>query len=289
MIASRVVEANGLRQHLLDASPDASAPRRETVLLLHGYLDLAESFRAVIASLASRGHRVIAPDFRGHGDTDRVGPGGYYHFADYLADVVALLDALAIERPHVVAHSMGGSVATMLAGTLPTRTRSLSLLEGVGPFTMPADIAPDRTAQWLRGVAKVRARPVRTMPTLDDVLLRMRASHPMVDLGILREMASRAVNFVDGGYVFKFDPLHQTTSPGRFDADAFGAFIDRIECPVLLVDGGDLAPFEDLVARAGRYPNARRVALEGAGHMMHWTRPAGLSEAVGAFLQDAEG
>ncbi len=283
MIVSHRITANGLTHHVLE-HPGRGG---DTVLLLHGYLDLARSFTAVIDRLGDAGHRVIAPDFRGHGDTDRAPPGSYYHFADYVADVVAILDALAIERPHVVAHSMGGSVATMLAGALPERVRSLALLEGVGPPAMPAEVAPDRTARWLEGLAKHRARRPRRVASLDEAVARMKLSNPDVPDETLRTVAPWALREVDGAWEFRFDPLHQTTSPNRFDAEGFEAYIARIVCPVLHVWGRDPAEWHAYTDRALRYPHARTVVFADAGHMLHWTRPADLADALVAFLRGA--
>ncbi len=286
LLRDHSISANGITHHVIEHPGDAS----RTVLLLHGYSDLARTFTRVITGLGARGWRVIAPDFRGHGDTDRAPAGSYYHFPDYVADVVALCDALAIEQSHVVAHSMGGSVATYFAGAFPSRVRSLALLEGVGPPAMPADVVPDRMAGWIDGMRRVRSRGARRMVSLDDVVARMKLANPSVDVDTLREVAAMSVRATeDGGWVFRFDPLHQTMSPGRFDAEAFEAFIARIACPVLLIDGGDVAGFEELMQRADRYPNARKVTLAGAGHMMHWTRPAELVDAVDAFLRETTG
>lgn len=278
------VTANGLRHHLVEHPGGA----REPVLLLHGYLDLARTFERVIEGLGARGHRVLALDFRGHGDTERCPAGSYYHFADYLADALGVLDALGVARAHVVAHSMGATVATMLAGAVPARVRSLSLLDGVGPPAMPEDVAPDRTARWLETAAKVRARGPRRMATLDDAYARMRMSHPEMPEATLRAMVAPSVRAVEGGWEFRFDPLHQTTSPGRFDAAAFEAYIDRVACPVLLLTGSELAGFEELAKRAERYRGAQRRHIDGAGHMMHWTAPDTLAAHVGDFLAGVE-
>lgn len=280
-LVDREVVANGLRHHLIEAPGDAG----RTVVLLHGYLDLARTFDRVIEAIAAQGYRVIAPDARGHGDTDRTPPGSYYHFMDYVADLEALLDALGLARAHLVGHSMGGGVATRYAGARPGRVRSLALLEGVGMPAMPADVAPDRTAAWLDGLAKLRGRAARRFATLDEVVARMRVSHPAVEAPVLRRVAEQSVRALpDGGYVFRFDPLHQTTSPMRFDAEAAEAFLPRIACPVLHVDGGDITQWEELVGRARRYPNASHVSIPGAGHMLHWTRPEETARAVTEFL-----
>ncbi len=278
MITERYVTANGLQHHVLCHEGDPA----KTVVLLHGYLDLARSFAPLIEALGGDGCRVFSPDFRGHGDTDRAPRGSYYHFMDYVADLDALFDALGVEKAHVVAHSMGGSVATRYAGARPERVRSLVLLEGVGMPGMPADVSVDRTVQWLDQLKKLRTRAPRTMASLDEVVSRMRVSHPSVGEETLRAVAEwSARQRDDGRWEFRFDPLHQTTSPMRFDGEAHEAYIDRVTCPVLIVDGGeDMSAWPDYDTRAARYRGARRVQISGAGHMMHWTRPEETARVV---------
>lgn len=282
----RFVTANHLRHHVVER-PREGAP---TVVLLHGYLDHARSFARVIDALGDAGYAVVAPDLRGHGDTDPTPPGSYYHFCDYLADVDALLDALKLDAVYLVGHSMGGGVASRYAGARPSRVRALAVLEGLGPPAMAAEIAVDRTVGWLDQLVKMRGRSPRKMATLDEVAARMRVSHPELPTETLRAVAEDAVRpHPDGGWVFRFDPLHQTMSPMRFDAEAAEAFLPCIACPVLLVDGGAMTAWPGLDARAQRYPNARHVELPGAGHMMHWTQPDALSRALVTFLDGVRG
>ena len=111
---SRMVPlGTGLRYHVLEWGVD-DVSLQHTVVLLHGFLDMAWGWmRTVRARLAGRFH-VIAPDLRGHGDSDRVGAGGYYHFIDYLADLHELIDKLGRTKVSLVGHSMGGSIAVTL-------------------------------------------------------------------------------------------------------------------------------------------------------------------------------
>ena len=127
------------------------------------------------------------------------------------------------------------------------------------------------------------------MASLDDVIARMRMSNTDVPEAILREVAPYKVRATDdGGWVFRFDPLHQTTSPSRFDAEGFEAYIARITCPVLHVWGRAPEGFELYAKRADLFANARRVVFEDAGHMIHWTRPDPLCAALLSFFDDVE-
>src|SRR5512142_1732386 len=103
---SRSVIANGLRHRVLEWDGGGGT----TLLCLHGFLDFAWAFHRVGPMLAAAGYHVVAPDLRGHGRTERVGAGGYYHFLDYVHDVADLVDAVARDRLAIVGHSMGGGI-----------------------------------------------------------------------------------------------------------------------------------------------------------------------------------
>src|SRR5262245_37209789 len=87
---------------------EGGAAGGEATLFLHGYSDSAYSFSRIQPLLPSS-VRVIAPDQRGHGDSQR--PAGGYAIGDFAEDAVALLDALGIQRATVVGHSMGSLIA----------------------------------------------------------------------------------------------------------------------------------------------------------------------------------
>src|SRR5262245_55778139 len=93
MLAERkLLLGTGLNYHLLEWD-DAKADH--TIVLVHGFLDNCWGFRRLAeAGLHERFH-VIAPDLRGHGDSDWIGPGGYYHFSDYVADLHELIQKIA--------------------------------------------------------------------------------------------------------------------------------------------------------------------------------------------------
>jgi pimeloyl-ACP methyl ester carboxylesterase len=163
------IEANGLVHHAVEWNGGG-----ETVVLCHGFLDLAWSFERVARALAVRGYRAVAFDWRGHGETEWVGRGGYYHFADYALDLHCLLPQLSREPVHLVGHSMGGTACAYYAGTSAPHIRSVSLLEGLGPPDMPPADAPARFDAFLRGVPEARAKTPRIMATLDEAACEVR-------------------------------------------------------------------------------------------------------------------
>jgi pimeloyl-ACP methyl ester carboxylesterase len=133
---SRFISLRGLKYHVRVWGDPGSGPEQPPPLvLLHGWMDVGASFQFVVDALdAIEGPRrcVIAPDWRGFGLTQTPGADCYW-FPDYLADLDALLDAMAPHGPiDLVGHSMGGNVVMSYAGLRPARIRRLVNLEGFG-------------------------------------------------------------------------------------------------------------------------------------------------------------
>jgi pimeloyl-ACP methyl ester carboxylesterase len=285
---SRYHTLNGLKLFVHRLRDEGAPPSGLTILLLHGFLDAGSTWDLVAEPLARAGHEVVAPDLRGFGRSAWVGAGGYYHFADYIADVAALVDALSPARLGVVGHSMGGAVSVYYAGAHPERVERLALLEGVGPPAMDPPAGVDRMQAWLRDLRRVDRTP-RPIPSLEEAAARMAMNHPRVPREVLALRAAQLTREDDEGrLIWAHDPLHRTASPVPFALDHFKAFLERIACPTLFLSGGPTGwhvPDED--DRLARLRDVTRDELPGAGHMMHWTAPAALAARLLAFFGGA--
>ena len=129
----RTIDVGGVR--LLVEVTGAGEP----VLVMHGGLLSHESMAAYVQGL-SCDHLVIAPDSRGHGRSS--GAGGEINYQVMTADMLALLDALDIDKVHVIGWSDGGIVGLIMAAEHPERVRSL--------VAMGANISPDGLTQGVR-------------------------------------------------------------------------------------------------------------------------------------------
>jgi pimeloyl-ACP methyl ester carboxylesterase len=271
----RFVVANGLRHHVLEWA--GAGP---TFVLAHGFLDVAWSFHELATRLAAHGHRVLAFDWRGHGESDWVGPGGYYHFPDYVADLDALLPELDDGPVGLVGHSMGATACAMFAGLRSDRLRSVALLEGLGPPASPSEATVERFEAWLGGLERARHRAPVPMRDLEDVLTRLRRHHPDAPEAMLRLVAERSTREVQGGRVYRFDPLHRTRAPLPFRVDAFCDFLRRIEVPTLVVHGERGFRLPDEGERLACIHDAQAIEIPGAGHMLHWDAPEALASVL---------
>ncbi len=129
MLEDDYVSANGLRFHFLADGP-ADGP---LVVLLHGFPELARSWRHQLPALASAGYRAVAPDQRGYGETELRGP---YDTLTLAADVAALIRTLGYETAVVVGHDWGGGVAWAVAHADPAVVDRLVVLNCPPPSVL---------------------------------------------------------------------------------------------------------------------------------------------------------
>jgi pimeloyl-ACP methyl ester carboxylesterase len=285
----RVVRVNGLELNLLEWAPSTS--HEATAILLHGFLDVGASWDLVGPALAEAGLLVFAPDLRGFGDSAHVPEGGYYHFPDYVFDLADLVDALHASPLYLVGHSMGGTIATLYAGTFPEKVAKLALLEGTGPLDNAPDVAPVRMRRWIDDVRALRARGTRARSAgkHDEARRRLAGGHPRVDPRVLEDRLKHLVRRGEGDeLVWRNDDMHKTTAPVPFFASVYRAFAAQTACPTLWVSGGDSGMHTpDEEERLAAIRSLTRVEIAGAGHMMHWTKPREVAEALVAFWRSA--
>ena len=138
-IRSRHVEGiNGLRMHVLEAGFETKG--RRCILLLHGFPELAFSWRKVMPALAAAGYHVIAPDQRGYGRTtgwsaEYDGDLAPFSLLNLVRDALALVSAFGYRQVDVVGHDFGSPVAAWCALIRPDVFRSVTMMSA--PFGGP--------------------------------------------------------------------------------------------------------------------------------------------------------
>ena len=127
----RLIEVNGISLYVEEHGEG------DPVLLLHGWPDSARLWRHQVPFLAAHGYRVITPDLRGFGRSERPAEVAAYRLRNVVADVSALLDHLGIETAYVVGHDWGAAVAWLTAILAPARVRKLTAISVPHPFAPP--------------------------------------------------------------------------------------------------------------------------------------------------------
>jgi pimeloyl-ACP methyl ester carboxylesterase len=147
----------GLADVSLNVIEDGAGP---PVLLLHGFPSSSRVWRHQVPALVEAGFRVVAPDLRGFGDSDRPADTDRYALPIVLRDVLALLDALSIDRAHIIAHDWGAALGWMLSALHPRRVGRFAALSGAHPHLYVKSGFDQREKAWyvllfqFRGIAE---------------------------------------------------------------------------------------------------------------------------------------
>ena len=139
------IEINGLSFSVIVEGPEAGAP----VVLLHGWPDSSRVWRHQVRALTEAGYRVVAPDLRGFGDSDRPEGTAAYRARLLCGDILGILDALGIGRAAVVGHDWGAALAWMLASVFaPDRVDRLAVLSAGHPEALRTAGPRQRQLSW---------------------------------------------------------------------------------------------------------------------------------------------
>jgi pimeloyl-ACP methyl ester carboxylesterase len=287
------VSLRGLGHHVLTWGTP-SAPK---LFLLHGWMDVGASFQFLVDALAGDWY-AIAPDLRGFGRSDWQ-PQGYW-FADYVADLDALIEAFAPgENVNLIGHSLGGNVVMFYAGVRPQRVRSLVSLEGFGIPAEASQLAPKKFAHWLDALA--HPPDFKRYPNLGAVADRLQGNNPR----LIREQAlflaqHWAEVLPDGEARLTSDPRHKLPFPTVYRMEEVYAVWRAITAPVLWLAASDSetpkwlgdhpegeAAADNLAGvrrRLAQVPHGRLSTIEDAGHMLHHDQPVAVAAAIESFV-----
>lgn len=259
------------------------------LLLVHGGADHSRSWDWTAARLRRDWH-VIAPDLRGHGDSEWSKDGNYDR-TELIYDLAQLVHHLGYDQVSIVAHSLGAIVALRYAGIYPEKVRRLVAIEGAG-VTPPkirelwARPVNERFALWIDSGRSLSGKLPHRYATVEDALARMQSANRHLSAGQARHLTLHAIaRNEDGSWSWKFDPYVRLVSPLDMPADDVRLLWGRIDCPVMLMWGAQswsAHPSESGVADSFR--DVRVVEFADSGHWLHHDEFEKFIAAVGDFL-----
>jgi pimeloyl-ACP methyl ester carboxylesterase len=274
-----------LRLHYVDWGNEAAPP----LLLIHGGRDHCRNWDWVAERLRGRYH-IVAPDLRGHGDSDHAA-GGYSEI-NYVYDIAQLVLQKRMAPVTIIAHSLGGSIALLYAGLFPETVKKIVAIEGLGPSPnmlakMRAIPFADRLRKWIDEKREYAGRTPRRYATLEDAIARMTEENKHLTPQQARHLTIHgAIQNEDGTYSWKFDPaVRMGGGPTGLPPEAQREIWERITVPTLLIRGTESwasDPVKD--GRIRHFQDARLVNIEGAGHWSHHDRFEEWMQAVETFL-----
>lgn len=260
-------------------------------LCLHGWQDNANSFAALAPYLTDV--QLLAIDLPGHGQSGHRSAGAHYHFADWLDELCELLQLL--QQPsapvhtqlpiHLIGHSMGGMIGTMLAATFPEYIRSLILLDSFGLVTAQADNTTRQLRQALLSRQKLPPNRRLGYPDL-PAAARARQHQSDFDFASALLLAERGTVQREQSWYWTVDLRLRLTSAYRWDLAQAKQIISDVQAPVLALlatDGLEMIKQARLTFETA-YQQLELIEMPG-GHHLQLTQPAAVAARIQAFLQ----
>jgi N-formylmaleamate deformylase len=257
-------ESGDVRLHYLEYGSDG-----RPLVIVPGITSPAITWGFIAERLAD-GHRVVVLDVRGRGLSDKPKTG--FTLPDYAADVAALVEALGLERPDVLGHSMGARITAAFGVLHPDLAGPLIIVDP--PLSGPGRPEyPTSLEAFMEQLAKARAgatvedmRPY--FPTWDDDQLRLRAEWlPTCDETAVRETWQ------------------------NFHTEDIFEFLGALHPPALFMYGGESPAVSDEGAQEVREtnPSLEIACIPGAGHMIPWDNLDGFLVETRQFLAENGG
>ncbi|WP_313441866.1 alpha/beta hydrolase [Novosphingobium sp.] len=268
---------------------DWGNPDAPPLILQHGGRDHCRSWDWVAEELRHDWH-VICPDLRGHGDSEW-SPEGHYGMDAFLYDFAQLIHTLGHEQVTIVAHSLGGNIATRFTGLFPEKVAKFVNIEGLGPpphirRQMEERGVGDRLRQWVEDKRRAAGRAPRKYATRKDAYQRMKEENSFLTEEQARHLTIHgASRNEDGTWSWKFDNYVNVWSASDLPTADIVALWEAITCPMLMLWGKNSfaqSPAED--GRIGYFSTARLIEYENAGHWLHHDQFDRFMDDVKAFL-----
>lgn len=271
-MTNRTLTANGLEFLVRDLGPENGEP----VLALHGFPTTSASWTAVAERLTRAGRRVVAPDQRGYSPGARPDGVDAYTQTHLVADAVGILDALGLERAHVLGHDWGGFVAWALAGQHPDRVAGLTVASTPHPIPFSRALRDDPEQQEASRYMEFFRRPDEPEEQLlaDDATMLRRAFGGSVEPELVDAYVERMRE--PGALTAALNWYRAMTSENVVRTGV-------VTVPTTYVWGARDAALRGGPARAtGESVDApyRFVELPEADHWLPETEPAALASAV---------
>lgn len=281
MMSDRYIDVPGRRFFVREWGPDGGIP----VLALHGWRDNCASFDFLAPRLVAGNPalRVVAPDLAGHGKTDFRSPDAAYNIWSDVAELIALVDALEWPRFHLVGHSRGAAIATLIAASHRDRVITLSLLDNFLP--LPEDPA-SAAVQLAKSVVDKRRLLAKTPRYYDDFreAVQARLSGPLAlpeDAALA--LAEQGVASDREGYYWRLDARLLGASEFKLSRDHIAGIVAGLKCPVEILLGRESTlGHHDYVRRLAAGYDHIRVSVLPGGHHLHMDH--GLVHVTDAIL-----
>lgn len=261
------------------------------VLCLHGAYDHGRLFDELAPRVAGLGYHVVAVDLRGHGDSGPLDTGFAWTLVHL--DLALLIQRLGGGPVGFVAHSFGAGQACGVASAWPELVRWIVDIDGLGPPASelhPPDDVGAAIAQSFARTDRALLDERRPWASIDEMAAYRKRANLRLPLSWAEHLARHGARPVDGGWVWKADPMFGIGIPSEFSVEMLQAELSSVRCPVLVLTGDQEDTWRELdddeVAERVGWLRARHEVVPGTGHYVHLEDPDATMRHIEAFLAE---
>jgi pimeloyl-ACP methyl ester carboxylesterase len=248
------------------------------VVLLHGFPDSGRLWRHQVRALADAGFKVIVPDMRGYGSSDKPADVAAYTMLFLVSDIGAVLDHAGVERAHVVGHDWGAAVAWVLASVAPERVDHLVTLSVGHPSTFRSDGFVQHEKSWYMLLFQFEGVAEHWLSDNDWANFRNWGHHPDATAVIGELEADASLTPGLSWYRANIPPESYIAPP---------LDLPLVQAPTMGVwSSGDIALTEGQMTRSAGHVAGpwRYERLDGPGHWMQLEAPGEVNRLLVDFL-----
>ncbi|WED43412.1 alpha/beta fold hydrolase [Legionella cardiaca] len=256
-------------------------PDLPPMIALHGWLDNANSFE-LLAPYITNHFYLLAIDLPGHGHSSHLPEGCYYHFTDGIFTFLEIIKALQLKQVHLLGHSMGACLASLIAGVAPEKILSMVLIEGLGPFSKSEETCRKQLAQYLQHTQhkEKEAKPYASL----TLAAQARAKRGYLSLEHAEILCQRGTREFQGAFYWRHDRRLLTPTPLRMTEGQILSCLRNITAKSCLIWAKDNSIFNeyDMETRTRAVANLKVYHLAG-GHHLHMEHPAAIAQCLAEF------
>ncbi|HSG62189.1 MAG TPA: alpha/beta hydrolase [Pseudomonadales bacterium] len=263
---------------------------KPTLVLLHGGRDHCRSWDWLAEALRHDWH-VVCPDLRGHGDS-AWSPDADYRMESFIYDFAQFIHQLDVPEVTIVAHSLGGMIASRFCGIYPEKVRRLVLIEGLSmsPRMIREQLAipvETRMRSWIEGRRKMSARLPKRYDSIALACARMHEENSFLSHEQAYHLTIHGISRnEDGSFSWKFDNYLHDFPPYELPYEDVTRLWHCISCPTLLLYGEDSwASNPEQDGRLDFFQQPTFKVYPNAGHWLHHDQFPTFLTDVKAFIE----
>jgi pimeloyl-ACP methyl ester carboxylesterase len=258
-------------------------PSKPMILALHGWLDNAASFAPISRYFSD--YYLVALDVTGHGLSDHRSLGSHYHLTDFVYDLHELVDSQQWQPFILLGHSMGGIIASMYASCFTENVTQLISIESFGPMSKDAQTSPTQLKDSIISRLKAQRSDARHPDSIQKTI-EARAKIGDMSIDSARLLVTRNIRQEGEKLFFTTDRRLRTFSSLRVTESQAQAFLNKIVCPMLLINGAQgFESMRNTMQKRLDWVNKLTTVQCDGHHHLHMDNAQPVAQEILKFLQ----